>query len=534
MNMKRLSGFLLILVLLFSCVACTTDSTATRPPETVDESSLAENEENTETLQKEADVVVVGGGITGLSAALEAAENGAKVILLEKAAILGGNGNYSEGIFAVGSALQQELGMDIEIDYILKTEYEFQNYRVNPKLWEMVTGHSAENVQWLLDMGVTFDTVTNPAGGDKTEKTWHVYAATEYEHGAAVVHIMQQKAEKLGVEILLSTPANELIMEGERISGVNATTEDGGELTINTKAVILATGGFGANSEMVAELTRNDTSQITYRGVPTNTGDGIRMARAVGAYPDNNIVLCMLGLAMDGKSVYSEMSEAAAFEPTNIWVNQDAQRYVPEDLIHYETRAASALQLQCKTFSIMDSASIKRLVEEGCVNGYGLFVPTGQKLSGLEDEIVEALSSNDPDVFVADTLEELAEKMGVDKDSLIATIDEYNTYCDEGEDLQYGKDPSYLNEIRTGPFYGFRIVSNALNTMGGIRVNTNCEVLNEQFEPIKGLYAAGMELSGFSGETYGLVLPGSTQSICVTTGRVSGSNSVAYANSISE
>lgn len=479
---------------------------------------------------KEADIVVVGGGGAGMSAAVEAASKGAKVILLEKAGYLGGNTNFAEGIFAVESVLQKELGITTNKKEILETEYEFQNYKVNSKLWQEMVDISAENISWLLDMGVDFDTVTSPCEG---EETWHVYSRQgELEHGASMIQVMKEKAEDLGVEILLSTPATELIKEGDHITGVKATQEDGKELTINAKAVILATGGFGANPEMVDELTNLDVSQIAYRGVETTTGDGINMARKVGAYPDDNTTVCMLAVTLDGKSIYSEMSAAAAMEPTNLWVNQDGERYVHEDILNHHTRVANALLSQDKTFSIMDSSSIDSLVNDGCIFGYAMFVPAGKKLTELEDEIDKALANNDPDVIKADTLEELAEKMGVDVKTLTATVDQYNTYCKNGEDEQYGKDPAYLREVKTGPFYAFKLAANSLNTMGGIRINVKCEVLDQDKQPLKGLYAAGMDVSGYSGETYGIVAPGSDQGIAVSTGRISARNAVDYSKTI--
>ena len=522
-NSKIVIAIVLCLVMLCGVTGCA--GSAPEPAET------DETEPASVAASKEADIVVVGGGGAGMCAAVEAASTGASVIVLEKAAAIGGATNFAEGVFAVESVLQQELGITTNKKEILKTEYEFQNYKVNTKLWEETVDMSAENISWLLDLGVEFATVTSPCAG---EKTWHVYAPYgEYNHGAALIQVLKGHAEDLGVEILVSTPGTELIMDGDHISGVKATQADGSELVINSKAVILATGGLGANQEMLLDLTNLDVSQISFRGIGTATGDGIRMAREVGAFPDNNITVCMLAVTMDNKSVFSEMSEAGAMEPTNLWVNQDALRYVPEDILFHQTRVANALLMQDATYSIMDSASIDRLVNEGCISGYGLYVLAGQKLTGLEDEIAKAIADGDPGVFKADTLEELAEQMGVNPDTLVETVEEYNTYCDNGEDLQYEKDPQYLREVRTGPFYAFRLYGSALNTMGGLKINVDCEVLDQDKQPINGLYAAGMDVSGYAGETYGIVAPGSDQGIAVATGRIAAISAVEYCAALS-
>lgn len=525
----RLITLVIILCLVFT--GCSTKSdTLPQPedtssqPEDTDTSSVDSASESS--VQKEADIVVVGGGMAGLSAAIEAAEGGAKVILLEKLSFLGGNTNVAEGVFAVGSVKQQELGIDADINKILPIEYNFQNYKVNSKLWEMIADNSADNIKWMLDMGIQFATVTAPGN---FEKTWHVYAPVgDYKHGAAPISVMKGKAESLGIEILLSTEGNKLIMDAGKVSGINALAKDGSKLDIKCDAVILATGGFGANNTMVMEKSTMDFSQLYHRGVPSVTGDGIRMATEVGAYADPNITVCALGVTLAGAGLDSQINTAAAMEPVNLWVNEEAERYVHEDISMHFTNASNALLSQNKTFTVFDSDQLNRLAEEGCIMGYGVFLMPGTKLTSLEDEIDKALTNDNIKVFKADTIEGLAEQMGLDSSTFTDTVNTYNQYCVNGQDLQYGKDPAFLKAVKTAPFYGFQIVANNLNTLGGLRINTRCEVLNEEKTPISGLYAAGMDVSGFSGETYGIIIPGSTQAIALGTGRISAKNALNY------
>ncbi|MCR4435515.1 MAG: FAD-dependent oxidoreductase [Clostridiales bacterium] len=475
-----------------------------------------------DTATKQADVVVVGSGMAGMSAAIEAASQGAKVILLEKMGVLGGSTNHAEGMFASESPLQKKLGITVNTEELLREEFNFSNYRVDGNLWKDVMKHSGEDIQWLLDMGVKFETVTSTGAG---AKTWHVYEG----FGEKVINAyMKPKAEKLGVEILLETPAKELIMKDGQVAGVKATTKDGKELAISAKAVVLATGGFGNNEQMVKEFTHATKEKYVDRGAPGHTGDGINMAKAAGALTGERAIVMQLGNTLESSFITTHINAAAGMEPS-LWVNQDGKRFCNEDVIWYYTRGSNAIMSQYKTFTVLDSNEVKRLATEGATVGYGMYVTPGTKLDKLEAELQKAVADKAPDVFKADTIEELAAKMGVDKANFVETVNTYNAFCANGKDLDYGKNPKYLHAVKTGPFYGFRVKANNLTSCGGIRINENCEALNKDYQPIKGLYVAGMDCDGFTGDTYGLTIPGSAQGYSCYTGRTSGKNAAQYA-----
>ncbi|NPV91349.1 MAG: FAD-dependent oxidoreductase [Firmicutes bacterium] len=515
MKKARLSLVLLLTVsLLFSLTGCggtqptPGPSTSTGPAVT-----------------KQADVVVIGAGTAGMTAAIEAASQGAKVILLEKMGKVGGSSRFAEGVFGAESPIQKQMGITTNKLQILRKEMEFHNYRVDAPLWKALIDASGANIQWLLDMGVKFSTVSSPGAG---EKTWHVY---EGFGDALFDKYLEPKAKTLGVEIMLNTPGKELVMDNGRVTGVKATTSDGKELLINTKAAIIATGGFSDDPELVAKLAQEDMTQVVNGGTPGHTGDGIKMAQKVGATSRGWGIFSKIGLTLEGYSVHSHINSAAAMEPS-LWINKSGMRYVNEDVIFHYTRAANAVEQQPKTFSVMDSDLINKMINEGCYNGFGAYVLPGTKLTDLSGELQKALEKNAANVFKADTLEELADKIGVDRATFLATINQYNDYCAKGADPDYGKDPKYLNPVKTGPFYAFHIKILNLNSMGGIKVNLKNEVLNKDLQPIKGLYAAGMDCDGFTGDTYGLNIPGSCQGISVFTGRNSGMNSVKYIKTV--
>jgi fumarate reductase flavoprotein subunit len=508
---RTVLALLLVLVMVLSLAGCSGKNQTTS---------------STGSSKKQTDVVVVGSGAAGLSAAIEAASQGAKVILLEKQSVLGGNTNFAEGIFGTDSPVQKQLGITADTKQMLRKEFEDSNYKINGRLWKDVFDASAANIAWLLDMGVKFETVTNM--GD-TEKTWHVYEG--FGKNVISKH-MKPKAEQLGVEIMLSTPAKEIIMDNGRAAGVKVATADGKELIIEAKAVIIATGGFAEDKEMVANLARLDVSQLVYRGAPGHTGDGIKMAQKVGAASSGTPIICLIGATLEGTGITSHMNEASAMEPTNLWVNQNSERFVNEDVIFHYTRGTNAILTQAKTFSVMDSNAINKLVNEGCILGFGRYVLPGTKLSKLNAEIQQAIDSKATNVFKADTLEELATKMGLDQATFLATVKKYNEYSANGVDSEFGKNAKYLNELKAGPFYAFNIKVNSLNSMGGIKIDEKGEVMNNKQEAIKGLYAAGMDVDGFTGDTYGVTIPGSDQGIAIATGRNSAINAIKYIGTI--
>lgn len=464
----------------------------------------------------EADVVVVGSGAAGLCAAVQAAEDGARVVLLEKAGVLGGNTRFAEGIFAVGSTLQRELGIEGDAKALLRHEYEFHNYKVNPKLWEQVARMSAGNIDWLMAHGAGFETVA-ATGGDFP--TWHVYRG---HHGSSMVDALGAYAGKLGVDIRTRCAAERLLMSDGQVAGVAARCPDGALFEVHAPAVVLATGGFGANEGMLRALAHVDVARVNYRGCAGVTGDGIRMAREAGAVSNNSPTACLVGTTVAGVPLTNSITVAGAMEPMTLWVNQDGERFVSEDIVKHYTRASNVLLTQEHVYAIADARILERLVQEGTRFGAGAFFMPGTKLVKLPEEIDEALAKGNPNVFKAGSVAELAERMGIDAGSLGRTVAAYNGLCACGEDTQYGKDPSSLVALETAPFFAFEVTANLMNTMGGVRTDACCRVLGEGHEPIDGLFAAGMECDGYSGETYGVTLPGSDQGIAVATGRVAG------------
>lgn len=222
------------------------------------------------------DVVVVGSGAAGQAAALTAQENGASVLLLEKGRTTGGSANYSEGIFAVGSYLQKEKGIEVSGTDVLKEEVEYSKYKADSRIWRKYIDASAENVQWLSDEGVVFERVQAMGAG---EATWHIYEGFGY---GAIHKALEPKFLKLGGELLTSTAAVALKLNEDGSKTITLRNEaDGTTEDVTAKVVVLAAGGYLNNKEMMAEETDYDLSRMVPVSSGKGTGDGLRLGWSV-------------------------------------------------------------------------------------------------------------------------------------------------------------------------------------------------------------------------------------------------------------
>lgn len=477
----------------------------------------------------EYDVVVVGTGAAGTSAALEAAQNGASVLLLEKGKSTGGSSNYTEGLFAVDSYLQKEQGIHVSGTEVLKEEVEYSKYRADSRIWRRYVDDSADTVKWLKDQGVEYEGVQAMGAG---EATWHIYKGM----GNAVIHdALQPKAEKLGVELLTLTTATKLHRDGE--GAIDAITikdvKSGESEDIKTKSVVLATGGYLNNPEMIKNLTHYDDSRLIPVSSGKGTGDGLNLAWNVGAKQyGTGLAMLFGGYLKDPdepafKFMASQMNTAAGQQPL-LWVNEDGKRFVDESVVYNFSYAGNALYTQNETYSILDQGVIDKMAKDGNFMGLGVYVKRGEKMVKLQDEIDEAVAANKPFIFKADTVEELAQKMGLSVSQLTETVKDYNGYCENGVDGDFGKDAEYLVPVAKGPFYGFKLNVGAFCTMGGLQVTPENEVEDEKGTVIEGLYAAGNDSAGLAGDTYGPNMPGTCVGFAFYSGRNSGRNAAKY------
>ena len=475
----------------------------------------------------ETQIVVIAAGPSGLSAAVQAAEDGAEVIVLEKTAAVGGAANMGMGPLGIGTKYQKQTMNDITVEKAFNMFMEYTHYNVDARLVKRYFEQSGETIEWLEEIGVEFEGAFKYF--PKSEATWHI-VKTDQGIGPRAASFMNKalyaRAQELGVKILLETPAKKILMEEGKVTGVLATDKDGNEVQVKCSAAIICTGGAGCNSEFIKEETgyKSGEDMLNFR-IPGVIGDGLKMAWEAGA--EHLPVRVEQAAAIEGvedipASVGNVMSQP------NLLVNLQGKRVMNEDQMQNATYLSNVCSHQKDRvcISIIDSSIAKYYMRNG-VDNVSL-VRTDPDVSDFIDGVKMAQTNGNEGLFIADSIEELAEKAGIDVDNLVDTVEEYNDFCDS-VDEEFFKDKRYLRPITKAPFYGARIRPGGYGTVGGIRINENCEACGSDFEPVKGLYAAGADACNIYDDSYMFLLPGNSMGFAVNTGRIAGMSAAEFA-----
>lgn len=444
----------------------------------------------------EADVVVVGAGAAGLSAAVTAAEGGAKVILIEKQGVTGGSTARSGGkLLAAGTGWQTKQDFEDTPDMMYEYLMSFSEGLIDEELLRLFCDDSAENLAWLEALGVKVQDV-EPIHSALTP--WRVHntmggGGQTDGHGGQISVPLTEKAEELGVEILYNLSGKELVTDGDgKVSGVIAETADGKKVTLNAGAVVLATGGYASNREMMSRYADFMPQPVTSEPAG-NVGDGLVMAAAIGAKQFDSE-----GMQL----VYVSFTCGVGInEESGLIVSAAGERVVDEWT--YQSHVAMAL------------ARAKSPV--------GYYIATAND----PNPTVQYGMTLDSTVK-ADSVEALAEQLSMDPAVLQATVDRYNELCAAGKDDDFGKPAEYMIPVE-GDTY-FAIVMNPATsvTFGGLSINENSEVLDTNDQPIPGLYAAGeVAFTGLFGTEYPCC--GMAIGSGVYFGRIAGTNAAALA-----
>jgi fumarate reductase flavoprotein subunit len=472
------------------------------------------------------DVVVIGSGVSGLAAAVTAAEGGAKVILFEKQRSLGGTSNFFDGIFAVESDLQRQRYIDYSRDEAFKNIMEYSHWRANARLVRAFVNESGETIAWLQKQGVEFIDVG--INMPHAPRTYHPVKGT----GEAVVKALVTSAKEKGVDIRPATPVKKILREGNRITGVVAETEDGKDIQVATKAVVVASGGYANNKEWIKKYTGFDLGiNVIPVGNVDKMGDGIRMAWEVGADEEGMGVLELLRAGPAGPGFELKNSiEMAAVQPI-LWVNRQGERFCDEGIAFYDTSTgnANARYKEGYTYSIFDESIKQHLLDKGIDRQVGWENPPGTPPVNINKMINDALERGTTEVFVADSVEELAKKIGIEPAVLRATINEYNSFCEKGHDDLFAKDPKYLRPLKGPKYCAVKVRTVFLGTLGGIKINHEAEVVDKKDKVIPGLYAVGFDAGGAYGDSYSIKdSSGMSAGFATNSGRIAGKNVLKY------
>ncbi|MGD0916995.1 MAG: FAD-dependent oxidoreductase [Thermodesulfobacteriota bacterium] len=478
------------------------------------------NEPRTET-----DIVVIGSGASGLAAAVTAAEEGVRVTLFEKQASLGGTSNFFNGMFAVESAMQAEQYITYSRDQAFRNIMEYSHWRTNGALVRVFVDKSADTIRWLQDYGVGFPQVT--INMPDAPRTYHIIKGG----GEAVVKALASRAKEKGVSIRLGTPIKRILKDSTRIVGVVAEV-DGEDIQVACQAVIIASGGYANNKEWIKKYTGLDLGDTVFSvGNVDKMGDGIRMAWEMGAGAEGMGVLQILRAGPFGPEFpFMNVVEAAAIQPI-LWVNHLGERFCDEGIAYYDTSAGNANARYKKgyTFCVFDDSIKKRFMEKGISHSVAQVYLPGYRLASLDEELQRQLAQNTAELFVADSIDVLAEKTGVNPSVLKATVAQYNGFCEKGHDDLFAKDPQYLIPLKGPRFYAVKARTVFIGTLGGIRINRKTEAVDQYDVAIPGLYAVGNDAGGVHAGSYCMRdSSGASSAFAVNSGRMAGENAARY------
>ena len=473
----------------------------------------------------ETDVVVIGSGVAGLAAALTLAEGGARVIVFEKERSIGGTSNFFHGMFAVESEMQRQRYITYSKDEAFKNIMAYSHWRANPRLVRAIVNESAATISWLQEAGVEFTEAT--INIPDAPRTYHLVKG----QGEAIIKALATRARELGATIVPATPVKQILKAGDRIAGVIA-EENEEDVQVAAKAVIIASGGYANNKEWIKKYSGFDLDVNLFPiGNVDKVGDGISMAFEVGAAEEGIEVLELVRTGPVGPEfAMGSHLENAAVQP-DLWVNTQGERYCDEGVSFDDAYVgnANARQNGDYTFSIFDSTIKQRLIEHGTTKAMILAFPPGSLTTELDRELEAAVKSGSKEVFEADSIRELADKIGVEPTILQATVDEYNAYCEKGHDDLFAKDPKYLRPLKGPKYYAIKARTIFLGTLGGIKINHRTEVMDKKGNVIPGLYAGGYDAGGMYGDSYSIGnSSGLSSSFATNSGRIAGRNALKY------
>ena len=491
----------------------------------------------------EADVVVVGAGGAGMTAAITAAAEGKSVVILESQSMVGGNSVRATGGMNAGKTVYQdenEFGESAGVEKTLKTAAEkyadnetitalaktvseqWAAYQANPtgyfdsvelmeldtmiggkgindpELVETLCANSADAIDWLDEHGITLHDVSSFGGASVKRIHRPVNAEGKtVSVGSYMIPLLEENCKKAGVQILLNTTANEILTDANgAAAGIKATGSTGETVTVNAKAVVLTTGGFGANLDMVVKYKPELKGFMTTNAAGIQ-GQGIEMAEAIGAatvdmdqiqiHPTveaNTAALITEGLRGDGA----------------VLINAEGKRFIDEVGTRDVVSAAEIAQTGSYSWLVVDQAMVDA---SSVIQGY---IKKGYTVTG-------------------ETYEELGKAMGVDAAAFAETMDKWNGYVEAKNDPDFGR-TSFANPLNTAPYYAVKVTAGVHHTMGGLKINANTEVLNEKGEVIPGLFAAGEVTGGVHGANR---LGGNAVADFTVFGRIAGAAASDYA-----
>ncbi len=438
------------------------------------------------------DVVVIGGGGGGLSAAVEAADAGASVVVLEKMPGVGGNTMYATGgINAAGTRFQDALDIDDSVDLFIADTMSGGRELNNPELVNIMATQSADSVHWLTDLGADLSDVGR-MGGHSVNRTHRVTGGAPV--GAEIVLTLEQAVLDRGVDIREGNQVTEILMNRDGAYAVRVQRINGEVYVIRAGAVVVATGGFGADNSLVAEIDPEllGFGTTNHRGA---TGDAIEMLGDSVTWIDLEQIQTHPTVVPERNVMITEAVRGNGA----IMVGRGGNRFVNELGTRDVVSEAILAQPGQTAFLVFDQE-------------------VRESLAAIETYVRQRL------VVEGESLADLAAELDMPSAALEQAVAEYNEAVAAGEDTTFGR-PQLPRPLQRGPYYAVEIGPAVHHTMGGIGINTSAQVLGANQAIIPGLYAAGEVTGGVHGANR---LGGNALADIIVFGRIAGVNAAAY------
>ncbi len=482
---------------------------------------------------KDISLVVIGAGGAGMAAAVTAMQNGLdKIVVLEKSPFLGGNSRMAGG-HLVCVKTDDKPGTVGTAEETFREVIRFHHYsRVEPKLLRRFLDNTRGTIDWLESIGI-------PYNADGSGMKNGPYPFGNFKQ--AILKMADMLREQ-GNVILKNTAATAIEKDEEgKVSAVHAKTSDGRELVIETKAAIISTGGFTGNSELLHKYFPDEYDDNYYTDALPLDGDGIALAKSAGG---SLTEYCTI-IKENAYSCNSRLDapNRASHQACSLWVNSRGERFHDEsDTFSNESTNSLVRQPGKIGYALFDEnilSTLEGMVAEAQKNGGPMsredFSPMDMMSPGvlnifdaftLRGQLENEYQRQEGWVFKADSVEELAKILGMKPAALKKTVEEYNEDCTTGHDRLFGKPTEALIPLNKGPIYALKFRPILIDTVGPIVINEEMELLDENHEPIPGLYAAGVITSGSQGSDY--MLHGAALGFSLFSGRFAGANIARY------